>query len=456
MTIDSSIALGVKPVQIDSPMNALAQMYQVKAAQSQGQMADMTMQKEQRGVDDSNKLRSLFSAPGFDMQNADSLKQVMAISPTQGMAMQKAQLDGRKTQVDIDKTAFDTASKSHAIYQNTMGALAYSPNLSKDSVIQAGQGLVQAGILKPEMLTASIKSMPDDPAALKAKLLEGVHAQMTPEQLVSLFAPKPTQISNGQQVGFRDTNPNSPTYGQATGGALVQLLQSPESKSTERSAAAGRAQSAQQFAATQAASKVPAGYRANPDGSMAFIPGGPADPAAGGGKPPTEFQGKSAAFGARAEQADKLITQLQGTYSPAAINAKQTVENTWLVGGALGAASNKFSLSSNDQKAEQAQRDFINAVLRQESGAAIGASEFENAAKQYFPQPGDKPENIAQKAAARKLSVQGLLNNAGRAAFHAPTDGPAALPAGPSAGSVQNGYRFKGGDAGDKANWEKL
>ena len=233
MTIDSSIALGVKPVQIDSPTNALAQMYQIKAAQQQGQAADMTMQKEQRGVDDSNKLRSLFSAPGFDMQNADSLKQVMAISPTQGMAMQKAQLDNNKTRGEIDSKAFDVASKAHSIYQNTMGALAYSPNLSKDSVIQAGQGLVQAGILKPEMLAASIKSMPDDVAALKAKLLEGVHAQMTPEQLVTLFAPKPVEQSTGQQKYFVDNNPNSPTYGQRTGAAPVQMEQTPDSKATD-------------------------------------------------------------------------------------------------------------------------------------------------------------------------------------------------------------------------------
>jgi hypothetical protein len=137
-------------------------------------------------------------------------------------------------------------------------------------------------------------------------------------------------------------------------------------------------------------------------------------------KAPTEFQGKSAAFGARAEQADKILGGLDGKYSPAAINSKGAVENTWLVGGALGAATNKFALNEADQQAEQAQRDFINAVLRQESGAAIGAGEFDNAKKQYFPQPGDKPGQLAQKAANRKLAVEGLKRNAGHAAFSAP------------------------------------
>lgn len=136
------------------------------------------------------------------------------------------------------------------------------------------------------------------------------------------------------------------------------------------------------------------------------------------GKAPTEFQGKSAAFGLRATEADKILGELK--YDPAAINSKASVASWPLVGGALGAATNAFALTDSDQKAEQAQRDFINAVLRQESGAAIADSEFDNARKQYFPQPGDGDGVIAQKARARQLSIQGLQSNAGRAAMTAP------------------------------------
>ena len=138
------------------------------------------------------------------------------------------------------------------------------------------------------------------------------------------------------------------------------------------------------------------------------------------GKAPTEFQGKSAAFGLRATEADKIISELTGQYNPAAVNSKTTVENWPLIGGALGAATNTFALNANDQKAEQAQRDFVNAVLRQESGAAIGPDEFNNARKQYFPQPGDGPDVIAQKARNRQLAIQGFQSNAGRAAMTAP------------------------------------
>jgi len=71
-------------------------------------------------------------------------------------------------------------------------------------------------------------------------------------------------------------------------------------------------------------------------------------------------------------------------------------------------------LTSNERKlAEQAQRDFVNAILRRESGAAIAESEFQNAARQYFPQPGDTPEVIEQKRRNREIAIQGVARAAG-------------------------------------------
>jgi hypothetical protein len=60
------------------------------------------------------------------------------------------------------------------------------------------------------------------------------------------------------------------------------------------------------------------------------------------------------------------------------------------------------------QKFDQAQRDFVNAILRRESGAVISDSEFANAAQQYFPQPGDTPEVIEQKAQNRAIAIEGI------------------------------------------------
>jgi hypothetical protein len=122
----------------------------------------------------------------------------------------------------------------------------------------------------------------------------------------------------------------------------------------------------------------------------------------------TEGQGKAVIFGDRAEEADKIINEIGTGFSPLALSAAKNAEGIPLVGHGVNSM-----LDTNTQKAMQAQRDFINAVLRLESGAKIDDSEFANGQRQYFPQPGDKPEVLAQKAANRRKEIEGLRVMAG-------------------------------------------
>jgi hypothetical protein len=131
-------------------------------------------------------------------------------------------------------------------------------------------------------------------------------------------------------------------------------------------------------------------------------------------RPITEYQGKNALYGTRAQEADTALLALEDRISTTGLAVKQAVQNVPLVGGALGAAGNVM-LSKDQQRVEQAQRNFVNAVLRQESGAVISDQEFENAKKQYFPQPGDKPEVLAQKRKNRKTAIEGFKRIAGPA-----------------------------------------
>lgn len=73
-------------------------------------------------------------------------------------------------------------------------------------------------------------------------------------------------------------------------------------------------------------------------------------------------------------------------------------------------------LQSGDQQAyRQAQRAFTEARLRKESGAAIPTAEYENDARTYFAQPGDKPEIIDRKRQARQVVISGLKFSSGKA-----------------------------------------
>lgn len=71
--------------------------------------------------------------------------------------------------------------------------------------------------------------------------------------------------------------------------------------------------------------------------------------------------------------------------------------------------------SDEAKRQEQAERNFVNAQLRRESGSAIAPSEFASAERQYFPRVGDSPELLAEKAKNRQLVMAGLKAEAGDA-----------------------------------------
>lgn len=80
-------------------------------------------------------------------------------------------------------------------------------------------------------------------------------------------------------------------------------------------------------------------------------------------------------------------------------------------------------LSDDQQRYSQAKRDFITAVLRKESGAVIGKDEFINEDKKFFPQVGDKPGVLKQKAAGRKRAFENLKNQS-KGVFKVQFDNP--------------------------------
>jgi hypothetical protein len=143
-------------------------------------------------------------------------------------------------------------------------------------------------------------------------------------------------------------------------------------------------------------------------------------------KPLTEYQGKSLAYGLRSQDANDVIEKIGTNYSPLAIDAYKKVE------GVPGVGTGAYALlSDTDKQVSQAQRNFVNAVLRQESGAVISKEEFVNAQKQYFPQPGDDAATLQQKSDNRKRVISSFKTSAGRTvegefARPAPTTAPSA------------------------------
>jgi hypothetical protein len=164
----------------------------------------------------------------------------------------------------------------------------------------------------------------------------------------------------------------------------------------------------------------------------------------------TGEQANAATFATRMNEAEKIISDPR-VYGSALGNKGRINE----IAGKIPL----FGTSMQDeqfQRYDQARRDFINAVLRKESGAAIGAAEFENAEKQYFPVPGNPPSVIAQKAKNRATAIETIAqggNNTFRKAFSEKR--AEQTQGGPSVGAVEDGYRFKGGDPSKPESWER-
>ena len=173
-------------------------------------------------------------------------------------------------------------------------------------------------------------------------------------------------------------------------------------------------------------------------------------PLKGKGTALTESQGNATAFGMRMLESNKLLNDLEGKGTTSGGRIKGAIEGTLtslvpymgenLAQGA-GAIMNTLpgiagGPNESQQLYQQAKTNFITAVLRKESGAAIGQNEFNTEDKKYFPQAGNTNAVIKQKQEARELAIKAMKIQAGPGAksikpsgeSNAPSGTPSALP----------------------------
>ena len=129
-------------------------------------------------------------------------------------------------------------------------------------------------------------------------------------------------------------------------------------------------------------------------------------PLMGAGGKPSEGESNAAGFAQRMERAQQILSGLPPTAAPGYMSA--------MAGLAGGFAQRKVQ-SAEEQQFKQAADDWIRAKLRKESGAAIGKDEMESEYRTYFPQVGDEPQVIAQKAYARQVATNAMRQSAGKA-----------------------------------------
>lgn len=139
--------------------------------------------------------------------------------------------------------------------------------------------------------------------------------------------------------------------------------------------------------------KAPSGtqLRVNPEtGEVTFQQGA-------GLKPLTEGQSKDTVYATRAEGSLPVLNQLD-----------TALTNFGESAGAKMPLIGNYLKSEDYQKAEQAGLEFLQAVLRKDTGAAITADEQDQYGNVYLPRPGDTPGVIAQKRDSRTRALEAI------------------------------------------------
>jgi hypothetical protein len=116
-------------------------------------------------------------------------------------------------------------------------------------------------------------------------------------------------------------------------------------------------------------------------------------------KPFTEGQSKDNVFSTRARGALPTLNQFEQQLTSLG-NRALDMDPTGLARGALQ--------NSDFQVAKSAGDEFLQAILRKDTGAAITTQEQELYGKTYLPQPGDGPEVIQYKRQARERAVAAI------------------------------------------------
>lgn len=113
----------------------------------------------------------------------------------------------------------------------------------------------------------------------------------------------------------------------------------------------------------------------------------------------TEAQGKAYQYAAELFKTNETIARLESSgFNP--------TNNTW------DRFAPNFFKSNEGQQYYSAMDKWIEATLRDRSGAAIQPSEYGNARSQYFPNYGDSAANIAIKKELRNVAMQAMADRA--------------------------------------------
>jgi len=161
MAIDPNIALGVRGIELQNPMNALAQFSQIQGAQQANKLGQMQMAEYERARTEEEGLRNFLS--GADLTANETRNALMAKFGKSGREFAKGltELDkakteeaARKAKLAIDKTA---------MYRDAVGSIATPADAIEFMKLQASDPDMAGTPITRMPLMKVLSTIPQDP-----------------------------------------------------------------------------------------------------------------------------------------------------------------------------------------------------------------------------------------------------------------------------------------------------
>jgi hypothetical protein len=250
--IDPSIAMSFRPIQIESPVNQMAAITQLRGAQEASQMNALKMQEYQQQQREKNELARIMGDSNLAYGSDDFMRQVLARAPSQYETIAtriaqredikertaKREFETQKLKADLKQRQleeFKTAQKDISAFNSIQEV--------KDDIDRK----VGSGLLPEDMAANILAGLPTDDVKFPAWKKQTLMKLMTAEKQLEFAQPKPEKTDLNGKVVFVDMNPNSDTYKQVIREDVKtatprqeQLLTPEEERQKIRIAAAGR------------------------------------------------------------------------------------------------------------------------------------------------------------------------------------------------------------------------
>lgn len=397
MALDPNIILQARGIQLDSPLDTYARVAQVQAARNQNRIADMAFADKARATAADSSLAQLLAGGSTGADVVKGLagqgygSQALSYQKSNNESL-KAEADLKKLESDAQKSQREAAKSSFDSIAATLGALQGVQGGANPVMVQRALGhLSDIGVIKPEMVEKVLASVPQDPSQLGAWLQQQQNAAISAKDQLTNSLTQQRDAEVRRANGVREANAAG-MLGVARGnlGVAQQRL------SLEKQ-------------------RIPAGYRQNPDGSLSFIPGGPADPSSKDAKM-TEDQSKATGWLIQAENSfdnlRKVAFDEKGNLTEA---TKPGIGDAIASIPLLGGVGNSLR-SPARQKFNQAASAGSEALLRAATGAGVNKEEAKQKVEELTPVWGESPETTKQKFEAIPLYIESLRVRSGAGA----------------------------------------